>query len=78
MKKITNATPLERFTEASNNAINLVITTIENLRNTNNAIKEEQQKNDEEILKIQATNNSLNELKNSNEKIIANFEGLLK
>lgn len=71
-------TPLERFSEVSKNAVNIFLATIENLKNTNQAIEAERQKNDEIITKIQTTNNSLDELKNSNEKIIANFEGLLK
>jgi hypothetical protein len=74
----TNKTPLEKFTEASNKAVNVFMATIESLRSTNNAITEERKKNDEMIVKIQTTNTSLDELKNSNEKIIANFEGLLK
>ena len=74
MKKTT----LQVLTEKSKNAVNLVLTTIENLKNTNKAIDEERQKNDATIAAIQDTNSSLDELKGSNEKIISNFEKLLK
>jgi hypothetical protein len=76
MKK--NKTPLEVLSEQSKNAINLVLTTIANLRDTNKTIETERQKNDEMIISIQNTNNSLDELKAGNEKIISNFEKLLQ
>ena len=78
MKKSNKRTQLEILSERSHNAINLVLNTIENLKDTNNAINEEQRKNDEIIVNIQATNNSLSELKANNEKIIGNFEKLLQ
>lgn len=79
MKKTkTTKTPLELLTEKSQNAINLVLTTIENLKDTNKAINDEYQKNNDLIASIQATNTSLDDLKNGNEKIIANFEKLLQ
>ena len=71
-------TQLEILSEKSHNAINLVLSTIENLKDTNEAINAEQRKNDEAIASIQASNNSLNELKVNNEKIIGNFEKLLQ
>lgn len=71
-------TQLEILSEKSHNAINLVLSTIENLKDTNEAINAEQRKNDEAIASIQASNNSLNELKANNEKIIGNFEKLLQ
>ena len=74
MKKTT----LQVLTEKSKNAVNLVLTTIESLKNTNKAIDEERQKNDAAIVAIQSTNSSLDELKVSNEKIINNFEKLLQ
>ena len=74
MKKTT----LQVLTEKSKNAVNLVLTTIEGLKNTNEAINEERQKNDAMIALIQNTNSSLDELKGSNEKIISNFEKLLQ
>jgi FtsZ-binding cell division protein ZapB len=78
MKTKTTKTPLELLTEKSQNAINLVLTTIENLKDTNRAINDEYQKNNDIIASIQATNNSLDDLKNGNEKIISNFEKLLQ
>lgn len=78
MKKKTTKTPLELLTEKSQNAINLVLSTIENLKDTNKAISDEYQKNNDLIASIQATNNSLDDLKNGNEKIISNFEKLLQ
>ena len=74
MKKTT----LQVLTEKSKNAVNLVLTTIEDLKSTNEAINEERQKNDAMIALIQNTNSSLDELKGSNEKIISNFEKLLQ
>jgi FtsZ-binding cell division protein ZapB len=76
MKK-QKKTGLELLNEKSKNAINVVLQTIEDLKNTNNAIDEEYQKNSITIENIQATNKSLDELKNSNSKIIFNFEALL-
>lgn len=77
MKK-KQKTPLEQLTEKSKNAINLVLSTIESLKNTNMSIDEERQKNDAIIATIQSENSSLDELKNGNAKIISNFEKLLK
>lgn len=71
-------TILQVLTEKSKNAVNLVLTTIEGLKSTNQAIDEEKQKNDEMIALIQNTNSSLDELKVGNEKIISNFEKLLQ
>lgn len=79
MKKVkATKTTLELLSEKSHNAINLVLTTIENLKDTNKAIDDERKKNDEIIVNIQTTNNSLDELKSGNEKIISNFEKLLQ
>lgn len=78
MNKSSKKTQLEVLSERSHTAINLVLRTIETLKDTNSAINEEQKKNDEIITNIQTTNNSLSELKNSNEKIINNFEKLLQ
>lgn len=74
MKKTT----LQVLTEKSKNAISLVLTTIEGLKNTNKAIDEERQKNNDMIGALQNTNRSLDELQVSNEKIIGNFEKLLQ
>jgi FtsZ-binding cell division protein ZapB len=78
MKRKTIKTPLELLTEKSQNAINLVLSTIENLKDTNKAISDEYQKNNDLIASIQSTNSSLDDLKNGNEKIISNFEKLLQ
>jgi hypothetical protein len=78
MKKKQVKTPLEMLSEKSNNAINLVLQTIKGLRDTNDAIDAERHKNEETIVSIQATNNSLSDLKSQNEKIIGNFEALIQ
>jgi FtsZ-binding cell division protein ZapB len=74
----TKKTKLELLNERSQNAINLVVATIEQLKGTNQSIDDEYHKNSETIASIENTNRSLNELKRSNEKIISNFENLLK
>ena len=74
----TKKTQLELLNEKSQNAINLVVATIEQLRGTNQSIDTEYQKNSAAIASIEDTNRSLNELKENNERIIANFENLLK
>lgn len=71
-------TTLELLSEKSKSAINLVLVTIEALKDTNKVIEEEKHKNDATITELQATNSSLSELKVSNEKIIDNFEKLLQ
>lgn len=77
-KNKTVKTTLELLSEQSRNAINLVLDTIESLKNTNKAIDEEKAMNDAVIADCQANNRSLDELKSGNEKIIGNFENLLK
>lgn len=78
MSKKQTKTRLEILSEKSQNAINLVLSTIKGLKDTNEAIDEEKQKNEELIVNIQTTNNSLSDLKSKNEKIIGNFEALLQ
>ena len=78
MKQKTTKTPLELLTEQSQNAINLVVATIEKLRHTNKAIDEEKSQNDETIVYLQNENTSLVNLKLGNERIINNFEKLLQ
>ena len=75
--KAKKKTTLEILSEKSHNAIHLVMETIKSLKDTNVAIEEEKQKNDEVIANCQTMNNSLNDLKSKNEKIIGNFEALL-
>ena len=76
-KNVTAPTPLEVLQQRSANAVSLIRTTIEQLRETNNAITAERASNDAMIAALSATNVSLDGLKGENEKIIANFEGLL-
>lgn len=77
-KKTVTKTPLEILSEKSSNAISLVMSTIKDLKDTDVAIDEEVRKNEEAIAAITATNTSLGDLKSQNEKIISNFEALLK
>lgn len=76
-KDSTVLTPLEVLQQRSANAVSLIRTTIEQLRETNNAIAAERASNEAMIAALSATNVSLDGLKGENEKIIANFEGLL-
>lgn len=77
-KKTVTKTPLEILSEKSSNAISLVMSTIKDLKDTDVAIDDEVRKNEEAIAAITATNASLGDLKSQNEKIISNFEALLK
>ena len=76
-KNVTAPTPLEVLQQRSANAVSLIRTTIDQLKETNNAITVERANNDAMIAALSATNASLDGLKGDNEKIIANFEGLL-
>lgn len=76
-KNVTAPTPLEVLQQRSTNAVSLIRTTIDQLKETNNAIAVERANNDAMIAALSATNASLDGLKGDNEKIIANFEGLL-
>lgn len=76
-KNVTAPTPLEVLQQRSANAVSLIRTTIDQLKETNNAIAVERANNDAMISALSATNASLDGLKGENEKIIANFEGLL-
>ena len=76
-KNVTAPTPLEVLQQRSTNAVSLIRTTIDQLKETNNAIAVERANNDAMIAALSATNESLDGLKGDNEKIIANFEGLL-
>lgn len=76
-KNVTAPTPLEVLQQRSANAVSLIRTTIDQLKETNNAIAVERANNDTMIAALSATNASLDGLKGDNEKIIANFEGLL-
>ena len=76
-KNVTAPTPLEVLQQRSANAVSLIRTTIDQLKETNNAIAAERASNEAVIAALSATNVSLDGLKGENEKIIANFEGLL-
>ncbi len=68
----------DKLHKKSVNAINAVLTLIDSLKETNKAIVTEKAANEAKIKELHSTQHSLDELKESNEKIIANFEGLLK
>lgn len=76
-KKTPVLTPLEVLKQRSVNAVSLIRTTIEQLKETNNAIAAERASNEAMIAALTETNASLDGLKGENDKIIANFEGLL-
>lgn len=76
-KNVTAPTPLEVLQQRSANAVSLIRTTIDQLKETNNAIAAERASNEAMIAALSATNVSLDGLKGENDKIIANFEGLL-
>jgi flagellar biosynthesis/type III secretory pathway M-ring protein FliF/YscJ len=71
-------TTLELLHSKADGVINFIVSSIENLKEINKSIVDEQEKNSVEILKLQSTNNSLSDLKNSNDKVINNFEKLLQ
>lgn len=70
-------TALETLQQKSANAVNIIRTTIDELKAANSEIAEECGRNVEKIASLQSTNGSLDELRTGNEKIIANFEALL-
>jgi FtsZ-binding cell division protein ZapB len=78
MKRKTKPTALEMLQTQANNVISFITSSIENLKTINHSIEDEQQKNDNDIVKLQQTNCSLSELKKSNDKMISNFERLLQ
>jgi hypothetical protein len=73
-KKMTR---LEMLQQKSANAVSLIRSTITSLRETNEAIDDEQVRNVNRIAALTATNSSLEALRTDNEKVIANFEKLL-
>ena len=77
MKLFKSQTALEALQQKSANAVNIIRTTIEELKAANSEIVEERERNVEKIASLQSTNSSLDNLKIGNEKIIANFEALL-
>lgn len=73
-----NKTALETLQRMSGGAIQTVVNLINRLKEINDSIEEEKAANENKIHEIEITQQSLDELKNGNEKIISNFEGLLK
>lgn len=71
-------TALETLQRKSGGAIQTVVNLINQLKEINDSIEEEKATNETKIHEIEITQQSLDELKNGNEKIISNFEGLLK
>lgn len=77
MRFAKSQTTLETLQQKSANAVNIIRTTIDELKAANSEIAEERERNVEKIASLQSTNGSLDELRTGNEKIIANFEALL-
>lgn len=77
MRFTKSQTTLEALQQKSANAVNIIRTTIDELKTANSEIAEECERNVEKIASLQSTNGSLDELRTGNEKIIANFEALL-
>lgn len=77
MRNNVKQNALERLQRKSNNAVNVIRSTIENLKAANVEIDDEQATNIAKIADLQTTNKSLDDLKKNNEKVISNFESLL-
>lgn len=77
-KRIKNESVVESLQRMSRGAINTVVNLINQLKSINESIDNEKATNVEKIKSIEADQISLDNLKASNEKIIGNFEGLLK
>lgn len=69
---------LEVLQERSGNAVKLITDTIDELRNTNEAIDQEKAVISERIAALKAEDNTLTDLSKKNAKIVSNFEALLK
>ncbi len=77
MKLLKTQNTLETLQQKSANAVNIIRTTIDELKAANSEIVKECDRNIAKIENLRSTNSSLDELQTSNEKIIANFEALL-
>ncbi len=75
-KTIPTQTPLEALQTRSAAAVNTIRATVDSLRTTNVDIDTEHASNDAAIVALNATNDALDALKASNEKVIANFENI--
>lgn len=76
VKQVTK-TPLEVLQEKSANAVGIIRSTIEQLQSANDEVAVETERNNTKIKELETTNKALNELANSNSKIVKNFEALL-
>lgn len=63
--------------EKSANAVGIIRSTIEQLQSANDEVAVETERNNMKIKELETTNKALNELANSNSKIVKNFEALL-
>ena len=77
-RRVKNESVVETLQRMSGGAINTVVNLINQLKSINESIDDEKATNVEKIKSIEADQISLDNLKASNEKIIGNFEGLLK
>lgn len=71
-------TPFERLKKVSEDAVGIIRVTISALQKANEDIDKERAINTEQVDKILETNKALEQLKNDNQKIMQNFEALLK
>lgn len=78
MRKKQKLTTLETLQLQTNTAIRFITSAIDSLKTISVSIADEQEKNNEEIVKLQATNNALSDLKSDNDRVISNFEKLLQ
>ena len=69
---------LEVLQERFGNAVQLITNTIDELKNTNEAIDQEKAVISERIAALKAEDNTLTDLSKKNAKIVSNFEALLK
>lgn len=71
-------TPLERLRKVSEDAVSIIRVTISALQKANEDIEAECVSNQEQVSKILETNKALEQLKADNQKVMKNFEALLK
>ena len=73
---VPTQTPLETLQTRSATAVSTIRATVDSLRTTTVDIDTEHASNDAAIVALNATNDALDALKASNEKVIANFENI--
>jgi len=76
-KKTAQKSVLETLQEQSSQAIGVIHTLINSLKDTNQRIDEEKAANVQRLKAIENEQNTLDKLRNENSKIVSNFEGLL-